>query len=214
MRMSRCPIPVLLIPAIFLALIHLISVPCSAEYLFDTARQFYLGGNELIDIRTADVDLDGISDLVGLARNYEGGAVDGVVVRLGVGDGTFSEPAVTLLSFHSAYHLHVAMVDDDAYPDVISGGNYPDFHFTALLGNGDGTFTEAGQTPTGIYGSLVIGEFTGDGVNDVAVPVLQTVELYTGQGDVLLRWVRSVRSAGRWTGSPAVISTRTVTSTW
>ena len=71
------------------------AVPCAAEYLLDTARQFYLGGRELLQVAPADVNNDGMSDLIGLCEFYEGGGDYAIVVLPGTGQGNFGGPVVS-----------------------------------------------------------------------------------------------------------------------
>jgi len=166
-----------------IALFLLISLPCSAEYLFDTAQKFRLGGHELLNISTADINGDGIRDLVGLCQSYtEPGSNDAVVVLPGTGNGLFGDPIDTLVD-NAHWNIHLALIDGDADLDLVLRRYYSDHAFTVLLGNGDGTFTEVGQTITETYWDMEIGDFTGDGVTDLVMPQGLTVQLHVGQGD-------------------------------
>ncbi len=188
MRMSRCRIPTLLIPVILLTGFHIFSVPCAAEYLLDTARQFNFGdGMEVLEISTDDVNNDGIADMVGLVSWYQE-TEDAVVVRLGTGNGEFAEPVATGLGSRSGYsRMHVTRLDDDSYPDVVLDGTEPDFdvhQLRSLIGDGDGTFSQgATYTSSHEFLSTEPGDFTGDGTTDIAATEGNSVRLYIGQGD-------------------------------
>jgi hypothetical protein len=173
---------------VFLVVCSWVPQPCTAEYLLDTARQFYFGnGTEVLDISTDDINGDGIPDLVGLVPWYEE-TEDAVVVRLGTGIGEFAEPAATGLGSWSGYtRLHVTRLDDDSYPDLVLDGLDSDTDeplLRTLLGEGDGTFSQ-GATYTGSAEFLSVepGDFTGDGAVDIAVTEEDAVRLYIGQGD-------------------------------
>ena len=76
---------ILSLAILFLAAAGMFPNPCAAEYLLDTARQYSFGdGYEVLGISTADVNGDGVADLVGLVSWYQG-TEDAVVVRLGTG---------------------------------------------------------------------------------------------------------------------------------
>ena len=115
-----------------------------------------------------------------------------VTILLGNGDGTFDElPPIPLANPYSN-------------PDAIVAGDFGNGHLdlavadpqtndvTILLGNGDGTFQV--QTPISLgFGfpstiSLVAGDFTGNGVTDLAVAVTDyifgdSVDILLGNGD-------------------------------
>ena len=182
MSNNRCPIIILSI-----ALILLFSLPCSAEYLFDTAQQLRFGGRELLNITTADVNGDGLQDLVGLSQYYnqssgDAGADSAVVVLPGTGNGSFGDPVATLVDYYH-WSIYPALIDGDSDLDLVLRLYSSDHAFTVLLGNGDGTFTEVGQTITDTYWDMEIGDFTGDGVTDLVIPQDLTAQLHVGQGD-------------------------------
>jgi hypothetical protein len=57
--------------------------------------------------------------------------------------------------------------------------------FTALLGNGDGTFVSSFTSPVFCQGAtrLCAGDYDGDGVSDVGFPFGQEVRFHAGAGD-------------------------------
>src|SRR5205085_728337 len=110
-------------------------------------------------LAAADFNGDGIPDLATANRNVNADRhliAGDVSVLLGVGDGTFQD---------------VRDADRDGVPDLASGDRYGNA-VTVLLGNGDGTFHEIGYqgefSAGGNPRALVVGDFTGDGLLDVA----------------------------------------------
>ena len=107
-----------------------------------------------------------------------------MTVLLGNGDGTFKAP-VTIAS-PSGFTMSIAAADlnGDGKPDLVVSNeenpavmaNYSGL-FLSLLGNGDGTFTNAPGTGSEFQpsaASMAIADFNGDGKPDLAM----TSELY------------------------------------
>src|SRR5579871_4119898 len=116
--------------------------------------------------------------------------VAGVTVVLGNGDGTF-RPAVTYRTGQtSTSSAAVTDFNGDGIPDLAVAGitgfvSSPAESLTILLGNGDGTFrapvnypgaqmnaaasTQFGPLAAGTVGSMVAGDFNGDGYPDVLI---------------------------------------------
>src|SRR5579871_1091666 len=114
----------------------------------------------------------------------------GVTVLLGNGDGTF-RPAVTYRTGQTNTSSAAVMdFNGDGIPDLAVAGitgflGTPAESLTILLGNGDGTFRAAvnypggplnagspsqfGPLPAGTVGSMVAGDFNGDGFPDVLI---------------------------------------------
>jgi hypothetical protein len=158
------------------------------------------------DVVLADFNNDGNTDFVVAGRN-SGGAIG-----LGVGNGTFANPAgvaggpplpvrVVSADFNLDGKADLAWRADD----VNSG---PDGHITIQLGNGNGTFQNA--TGVGIdlpnMSNIAAGDLDGDGVPDLAAhindghvaisidpglvgggaPVVQQIAMSNGGGDIEL----------------------------
>jgi hypothetical protein len=147
---------------------------------FSTEKFYESGGFEAIFIAVADVNLDGIPDLVltncGNLTTEVCPGEGSVGVLLGNGDGTF-QPAVSYDS-GADYPRSVAIADvnGDGIPDLIvanseSANGSPEGMIAVLLGNGNGTFqTAVTYDAGGVYSySVAVADLNGDGVPDIVV---------------------------------------------
>lgn len=144
--------------------------------IFQNAGSYTVGnGNARISgIAEGDFNGDGIVDLA-VAANPNQGGEGSVTIYLGNENGTF-QPA--LASFDSgglnASTVVTADLNGDGKLDLVVGnfGSLPaqPGNLAIFVGNGDGTFT-AGETylNTSNVGSVVLGDFNGDGTPDIAV---------------------------------------------
>ncbi|HTX77155.1 MAG TPA: FG-GAP-like repeat-containing protein, partial [Terracidiphilus sp.] len=114
-----------------------------------------------------DFNGDGVADLA-----IANGSADTVTILLGKGDGTFTQAAnSTVTPGFAPTFVAVGDFNQDGTADlaVVNNGNNA---VTILLGNGDGTFTQAADSPvkvgTSPY-SLLVGDFNLDGIPDLAV---------------------------------------------
>ena len=165
-----------------------------------------------LTLASADMNVDGLKDLVVLVRNWHFQAPNppptgNVGVLLGNGDGTFQPPALfDDPGLRPVEAMHVRDLDGDGVPDVVvangtdsEGSFQPDLSY--FHGNGDGTLTPAGHLSAGTVNvypyawtyvqSLASGDFDGDGVLDIVValsglasqpPVAGTVRILRGLG--------------------------------
>lgn len=186
------------------------------------------GGQSAYSISVADVNGDGVLDLV-VANGCAGSdcSTGGVGVLLGKGDGTFEKAVVYRSGAASVFGSHVAVGDlnGDGKPDLAvattgSGcGNGCQKGFVAvLLGNGDGTFQKAKTYSTGGYdaiGWVTIADVNGDKRPDLVVanycasecsfpPAQGSVGVLLGKGDGTFRTVKTYPSGGDGTVSVAV----------
>jgi hypothetical protein len=133
----------------------------------------------------ADFNGDGIADLV--TANFHGNSVS---VLFGVGDGTFQAARHYPTTAGAATsNLAVGDLNGDGYPDVIAT-NPGSASVSQFMGRPDGTLGPAIDLKVGILGasapfSAVIGDFDGDGKNDVAIAdiVSRTIIVRLGNGD-------------------------------
>ena len=143
------------------------------------------GGGDYIagSMVAADFNGDGKEDLAVVGNYISQG---GLAILLGNGDGTFTQANLNL-NPNADYGL-VATGDfnGDGIPDLIAT-NYFDYGTapTIFLGKGDGTFTSSAASFTLDYfpTSVVVGDFNGDGILDLAFSDLNGVEIALGKGD-------------------------------
>ena len=146
------------------------------------------GGDVILGtLAAADFNGDGKLDLAVVGDYVSSG---GVTILLGKGDGTFT-PAGPNLDPNGDFAL-IATGDfnGDGIPDFVTP-NYFEFGGspTVFLGKGDGTFTFSKVPFTLDYfpTSVVVGDFNGDGVLDLAFSDLNGVEIALGNGDGTFR---------------------------
>jgi len=117
---------------------------------------------------TADLNHDGHLDVITTNNSS-----NDISVLLGNGDGTF-QPAESFVAGAGPTALVVGDFNGDGRLDVAvadgGDGNVKEQGVSILLGNGDGTFQAPIFYQTGTYpSSIVAGDFTGNGVLDLAI---------------------------------------------
>jgi hypothetical protein len=132
---------------------------------------------------TADFNGDGKLDLAVVGDYVSAG---GVGILLGNGDGTFTAAGPNLDPSGDFALIATGDFNGDGIPDFVTP-NYFEFGGspTIFLGKGDGTFTFKKTSFTLDYfpTSVVVGDFNGDGVLDLAFSDLNGVEIALGNGD-------------------------------
>ena len=177
-----------------LAVVGLLTVsPCPAQtagsgsFDFLPAVAYNTGAGATEAVAVADVNGDGIPDIVATAQNCAGGCVnDGFVsVVLGSGGGDFRSGTIYDAGGRFTSGVAVSDVNGDGKLDIVVA-NYLSSNVGVLLGNGDGTFQ-----PVVTYGSggsqnnsVVLADMNGDNILDI-VTVNQNgwVGILLGKGD-------------------------------
>jgi len=128
---------------------------------------------------TTDLDHDGSADLI-VCSNRENGWL---AVLMGRGRGIF-EPGMRIKTGSNVESVLAGDFNGDGESDVVA---VQDGRILALLGRGDGTFSEPVETPLEgkVLRSAAVAEFDQDGIQDLAVASVMsgTVEILLGRGD-------------------------------
>jgi tetratricopeptide (TPR) repeat protein len=138
-----------------------------------------------IAMTSADFNSDGNLDLAIVNQT-----TNNVAILLGNGNASFSLAASSPFAVgQSPVAIASADLNGDSHPDL-AVVNQTDNTVSVLLGNGDGTFTSAVNSPlgTGVAPTAVaIADFNGDGVPDIAVtdPQTDSVSVFLGLGQGL-----------------------------
>lgn len=111
------------------------------------------------DIATGDFNNDGMLDIAAVVQTS--GSVD---ILVGNGDGTFVKTEINY-SNNNPQKLTVGDLNNDGNLDLAVTGNFP--YVAILLGQGNGTFVNAGVTH-GFGVGLAVGDFNSDGALDLA----------------------------------------------
>ncbi len=124
-------------------------------------------GNSALSPVIADFNGDGFAD-VAIANDSD----STISIELGKGDGTFTAPPTgPVAAGQTPTSLAVGDFNNDGIPDLVTANVFGGY-VTVLLGNGDGSFTPAQNSPisSSIQPSAVaVGDFNGDGIADVVV---------------------------------------------
>jgi hypothetical protein len=150
-------------------------------------------GTQYAPITLADMNNDGIADIIALADDAQTQNLD-IVIALGNGDGTFQSPNTTKYSgqYLNGTGLAVLDFDGDGKLDVATVGFLGPQESGIAFGNGDGTLQTGGSsssvTPVqsffvGIGGAAVALDLNGDGKPDIlSGPVELLSQLSSGGG--------------------------------
>ena len=132
---------------------------------FKAATSFSSGNNSNF-VSLADLTGNGRLDVV--VSNWNPGAVS---ILLSNGNGTFQAPVSYATGSTYATQLAVGDFNGDGKIDIVTADLY-DNSVEVLFGNGNGTFSAAETFATpGNADGLVVGDFSNDGLDDIAVAV-------------------------------------------
>ncbi len=149
---------------------------------------------EPLSLEIGDFDGDGVLDL--LITGTADGAVRSATL-LGHGDGTFAAPLDNGMVACSAYPV-VGRLSDDVRDDVLIAGCNGEYLAT-LVANPDATLVPWAPWPQ-VYGSgarsAIVGDFEGDGDNDVVMVAVQALP----DGDAWISLFESNGGTGFWGG--------------
>ena len=153
---------------------------------FKTSTKFVTGDN-VGSVAAADVNGDGIPDLIFDITDFNGAETGDASVLLGNGDGTFQSADIFGI-FGSSLSVTTADVNADGRPDLLVGSlsSSSGDNVGVLLGKGDGTFHTAVTFLTGDWpGSVTVADVNGDGLPDlfVANKDSDTLSVLLGNGD-------------------------------
>jgi hypothetical protein len=140
-------------------------------------------------IVAADLTGNGIQDLVVANNGFHDGCASSLSILLGNGDGSF-QPAQNIDVGPNPFAIAVGSFDGDGIPDLAVTHRSPTptgpETVTILLGNGDGSFRNAGDYQVGTGpASIAVADFNRDGHDDLvtANTVSHTVSVLFGNGD-------------------------------
>lgn len=126
-------------------------------------------GHSLVSVAVGDFNGDGILDLAG-TNNVSNGTV---TVLVGNGNGGFNPVAGSPFAVgNGPRSVAVGDFNGDGKQDL-AVSNFGSNDVTVLAGNGAGGFSSANGSPIGVGANpegLAVGDFNGDGIEDLAVP--------------------------------------------
>jgi hypothetical protein len=161
-------------------------------------------GSGVDDIAVADINEDGIPDVVGGFDNFQP-APSNIFWSIGKGNGAFKKPTLSTSGDANADVPAVAVsdVNNDGNLDIVANDLA---HVAVRLGNGSGGFAApiASGVGSGANRKVMVTDVTGDGVVDVVTTVRKGSEDF-GLGEIRLQ-------QGAGDGTFTLIQTQTVDS--
>ena len=137
----------------------------AASPLFQHPFTYDSGGEVAESVVVADVNGDGIPDVVTANQNGSANGDGTVGVLLGIGNGHFQPTASYDSGGTHAWAVAVADVNGDSKPDIIVM-NAKSNQVGILLGHGDGSFDPAVAFPSGGSFTIAVADMNGDGKPD------------------------------------------------
>jgi hypothetical protein len=157
---------------------------------FLSTTQSPTNDNFMTNLSVADLNNDGIPDIVGTDTQFIGGANNGILSKIGDGIGRLGKTRITSSGGRLPQDLAVGDLNNDGIPDLVVA-NFGQLgktgNLAVLLGNGNGTFQAAAIFPAGDRPqNVALGDFNNDGNLDVAAIVGDhdgSVSILLGTGD-------------------------------
>lgn len=159
---------------------------------FQPAITFSSGAMNADSVKIADVNRDGIPDIVVANECANTDCTSGAIsVLLGNGNGTFRQAVNYDSAGQYASSVAVADVNRDGTPDLIASnwcvtsGDCASGTISVLLGNGDGTFQPAVTYGTGgqFSSPVQIADLNKDGKLDLVVANMESIGVLLGNGN-------------------------------
>ena len=146
-------------------------------------NQGVVGGDGIPgSVVAADFNGDGKLDLAVVGDYVNTG---GMTVLLGNGDGTFNVKGSNYAPNSGFNVIATGDFNGDGIPDLVTANYFAPGGATVFLGKGDGSFTTM-PTPLAVSEfprSIVVGDFNGDGIADLAFGYNGAVVVFLGNGD-------------------------------
>jgi hypothetical protein len=163
---------------------------------FQSAVTYASGSYETSSVAVADVNGDGIPDIV--ASNFcPSCSTANIGILFGNGDGTFQGAVTYSSGGANSTSVAVADVNGDGIPDLLVANQCSSFTYECignsvvgvLLGSGDGKFENPVAYSTGETwaASLAVSDVNGDGFPDLVVADLEYVSVLLGEGNGTFR---------------------------
>jgi len=156
---------------------------------FNSATTFKTSGSRLSRIVTADMNHDGLADLI--AADYTAGTV---MVYRGNGNGGFTETAVAPSGKSGAWDMAIADLNHDGENDVIlAEGAF----LAVFLGDGHGALAPlpaVAPVASDPIQTVNVADFDRDGKLDVVLALSTSVRLMRGNGDGTFKTAQTIFS--------------------
>jgi hypothetical protein len=181
-------------PAAILLALVLTASAGARNIVFAHASTFTSGASTPTQIWVADLNGDGVPDLV------ISDAFSSVAVLLGNGDGTFQAPVVYTEDFYVTGGVAIADFNGDHKLDLaVVGGDTLGRGLALFTGNGDGTFNPPVYSKTRLAGAAVVpavGDLNNDGKADIFIGGNGSSEVLLGNGKGNFRSAALIPASG------------------